>query len=407
MTAEMTKSNLAAPGVVIRRRLIVLGTDVTLHEQIRERAISDLGLDLEYRVMPERLAETAAIKAPADFDIYDHFFHSLDLTWSAGVIGRIETDRLSGWENVSSLSREGSLGGGARLGRGELPVEKLFIQPDGALGSKPSGLVSMLPLVHNVDSFVYVQDDNRLDDPQSWAWLLDERWHGKVTLINNPALGLVELGLAAHAKGDVRIRDIGCMTIAEIDQLFLLLQRKVKEGHFMNTWNTSPQVEACFAGQARIGSCWSKSLLALRRMGMQLRSAVPKEGYRAWHGGMSLSARLSGADLDAAYDYMNWWLAGWPGAMMARMGHYVSATEPVRNFLTEDEWGYWYMGKAAQSVLIGIDGAPLIMPGDIRDGGSYSERVSRIAVWNSTMPDHNYVTRKWREITRTIAMAAE
>lgn len=25
-----------------------------------------------------------------------------------------------------------------------------------------------------------------------------------------------------------------------------------------------------------------------------------------------------GRPLDAAYDYLNWWISGWPGAVMAR-----------------------------------------------------------------------------------------
>ena len=30
---------------------------------------------------------------------------------------------------------------------------------------------------------------------------------------------------------------------------------------------------------------------------------------------------------DAAYDYMNWWLSGWPGAFIAKQGYYISNPE--------------------------------------------------------------------------------
>ena len=33
----------------------------------------------------------------------------------------------------------------------------------------------------------------------------------------------------------------------------------------------------------------------------------------------------------------------------------------------------------------------------IRDGGSYWERMSHIAVWNTVMDEDRYMVRKWNE----------
>ncbi|MCF5674141.1 signal peptide prediction, partial [Pseudomonas syringae] len=43
---------------------------------------------------------------------------------------------------------------------------------------------------------------------------------------------------------------------------------------------------------------------------------------------------------------------------------------------------------------------PLIDAGEIRDGGSYEERMGHIAVWNSVMNEHNYLVRRWSDILR-------
>jgi PAS domain-containing protein len=49
-----------------------------------------------------------------------------------------------------------------------------------------------------------------------------------------------------------------------------------------------------------------------------VREAAPEEGYRAWHGGISIARQVTGAHLDMAYEYLDWWLSGWTGATMAR-----------------------------------------------------------------------------------------
>jgi putative spermidine/putrescine transport system substrate-binding protein len=124
---------------------------------------------------------------------------------------------------------------------------------------------------------------------------------------------------------------------------------------------------------------------------------VPKEGDRAWHGGMCLSSRLAGRMLDVAYEYLNWWLAGWPGAVMARQGYYMSVPERVRDALPADEWDYWYEGRPTARDLPGPDGHITVRAGSTRPGGAYWERANHIAVWNTTMDEHNYLVRRWSQ----------
>ena len=119
------------------------------------------------------------------------------------------------------------------------------------------------------------------------------------------------------------------------------------------------------------------------------------EGYRAWHGGLCLSRRLSGRMLDAAYDYLNWWISGWPGAVVARQGYYMSTPERSRAHMTKAEWDYWYERLPATEDLPGPDGLIRIRKGAVRSGGSYWQRANQIAIWNTTMDEHNYLVRRW------------
>ncbi|MFT7108942.1 MAG: putative spermidine/putrescine transport system substrate-binding protein [Psychrobacter glaciei] len=112
---------------------------------------------------------------------------------------------------------------------------------------------------------------------------------------------------------------------------------------------------------------------------------------------MCLSSETKGRQQDAAYDYMNWWLSGWPGAFIARQGYYISNAERSKQYLTEAEWDYWYAGKPATTALKGTDGKVSVQAGDIRSGGSYEKRFSNVAVWNTVIPTYEYSLQKWYE----------
>jgi putative spermidine/putrescine transport system substrate-binding protein len=192
--------------------------------------------------------------------------------------------------------------------------------------------------------------------------------------------------------------DISNMTIAEIDKLFGILMELKKQKHFAGFWNSVPQsVDFMTSGRVAIESMFSPGVSSANGRGTPVTYAAPKEGYRAWHGVMCLSRECKGGVRDAAYEYMNWWLSGWAGAFIARQGYYISNPERSRPLLTPNEWGYWYEGKATDIALKGTDGKISVPAGDIRTGGSYVERFSHVAVWNTVMDNYEYSLQRWYE----------
>jgi putative spermidine/putrescine transport system substrate-binding protein len=85
------------------------------------------------------------------------------------------------------------------------------------------------------------------------------------------------------------------------------------------------------------------------------------------------------------------------GGFIAKQGYYISVPETAKDFLTEDEWGYWYEGKAAQGDIKDPYGNLMEKAGATRDGGSYEERFSKIAAWNTLMTEAVYMNNKWNE----------
>lgn len=400
MNGAQSRRRGPAIGKSARPRLRVLGTEITLLEPLREQAQRDLGIDISFEMLNFVDAQRKAAMQPESFDVYDQCFHNLDIVWHWRAIQPIDTRRIALWDDVSELTKSGRLRAAASVGRGDAPVKKLYVQPSHALGRRPSQSISMLPTVYNMDSFVY---DPALfhgfDASQAtWGWLFDEQARGRLALVDEPAIGPFDAALALDALGLMQFSDIGNMTVAEIDRMMAILNAHKREGFFCGLWKTAAEsVELMLSGRAAIQSIWSPGISAIRSMDAAVVEAVPREGYRAWHGGLCLSSRLSGPTLDIAYEYLNWWLSGWPGALMSRQGYYISVPSAVRRVLANDEWGYWYEGQAAVRDLPGTDGRIVVRAGQVRAGGSYAARTSHIAVWNTTMDEHNYLVRRWTE----------
>jgi putative spermidine/putrescine transport system substrate-binding protein len=404
-TAALTAScAFAAPAVHSRprRTLRVLGTHVTLQEPIRMRAQQDLGIDIEFEPKGDAALLQKASTRPESFDLYEQWSNSINVLWQANAIQPIDRQRIARWSEINSLTKSGRIDPNAAIGAGDAPYKLLYVQSDGTLSSKESKDISFLPYVHNVDSFGYNAADVPRGTPyesESWAWLLDDRWRGRVALANEPTIGLFDAALAAKARGLMTFKDIGAMTKAEVDQLFNILMEYKAKGHFAGFWNSVPQsAEFMRTGRVVLESMFSPAVAMLRGQGIPCEYAAPKEGYRAWHGVMCLSSAAKGDALDAAYDYMNWWLSGWPGAFIARQGYYISNPQQSRSFLGAAEWDYWYEGRPARSEMIGPNGQVVANVGQLRNGGSYQQRLSNVAVWNTVMNTYEYSLPRWYEL---------
>jgi len=392
-----------APYVFARNKvkLRILGTHVTLQEEIRQKAMEDLGIELIFEAKGSAAVMQKASMSPESFDLFEQWSNSINVLWQSGSIQAIDTQRITHWSEINNLTKTGRLTKSAKMGAGDAPHKILHVQDDDELGIKQTQHVSFLPYVHNVDSFGYNTNVIKKGIPyktESWGWLLDKKYAGKVGIVNAPTIGLFDLALAAQAQGLVSFKDIGAISKLELDQLFDLLIKMKKDGHFSGFWTSVPEsVDFMASDRVVIESMFSPAVSALNGQKIPVTYAAPKEGYRGWHGVMCLSSEVQDKQKDAAYDYMNWWLSGWPGAFIARQGYYISNPQRSKQYLSEDEWGYWYGGKAAQGQLRGTDGKVSVYPGDVRRGGSYEKRLSNVAVWNTVMPTYEYSLQKWYE----------
>ena len=375
--------------------LRVLGTSVTQMQSVKAAAEADLGIELDFITLDGAAAQRRCALQPLSFDVYDQWFHDLDLVWPTGSLQPIKVSRLLSWENISGLPKIGQIGQNFNIVFGVDPSERLYVQLDGRLSKTPSSLISMVPTVHNSDGFAVVGNDI---DATSWATLLDPNFSGRVILQSDPAIGALDILLALKANGEMSPKNIADLTLEEVDELVEHLARYRLSGQFHTIWNDEAEaVDALQDGKSIIGSLWWSGAIQLKSLGFPIRMVSPEEGCRGWFGGLSLSSYVKDKSLDAAYDYLNWWLDGGPGTLLTRNGAYLANHSAVKARISTAEWDFWYGGQPARTPILDSNGEEIYSLGDSREGGSYLERMGRVVVWDTVMTEHNYLQRRWEQ----------
>lgn len=393
----MTDADLASPALHASPRpaLRVIARSELLPLPIRAEAERALGFPVAFEMIDDDSALRRVIGAPDSFDVY-HQWHTVDLIWTGAAMQPIDISRIAQGEAISALARRqtGSVG--------LAPIfRKVFLQPDGHLGPAPTSQLAILPIVHGADCFAYRPQLREIlgpDERESWGWLLDPRLHGQVAMLSDPVLGMLEAALATEAHLGVAFEDIGNLSIEDIDLIADGLIQRKKLGHFRAIWeNYEESARLMRRGGVLAQSMFGPGAALLRRQGVPLRIADAIEGTRGWHVDLCISRETSGEMLEASYAYLNWWSGGWPTACLSRQGYYAILPEQARRHLSPAEWDYWYRGLPAATELTDPLGQVAVAQGDLREGGSYAERMSRVRVWNTYMDEHAYLIRRWRE----------
>jgi putative spermidine/putrescine transport system substrate-binding protein len=68
--------------------------------------------------------------SPESFDVYDQWFHSVDLLWPAQSIQPLSIQRIDAWEEINLLPKTDRLVPGASLGAGSIPMNRLYVEHD-------------------------------------------------------------------------------------------------------------------------------------------------------------------------------------------------------------------------------------------------------------------------------------
>ncbi|MFE4106964.1 ABC transporter substrate-binding protein [Almyronema epifaneia] len=380
--------------------LRLIGTGVSQINEIRDRAQEDLGFKLEMRALSTEENNQIAITQPKQYDIFDGEYFSLPLVVPSGNLQPVEVSRITSFDKIVSFFTTGKFNGmPVETSQGTAPYKVMYLTgPDSTeFSPTPTEYVTLIPFQYNADTLGY-RPDLVTRPIESWGELFNEEFKGKTSILDIPSIGIMDAAMVAEALGLMTFADKGNMTQAEIDQITDILKEQKSAGQFRAFWKTFDEsVNLMTSGEVVLQSMWSPAVTAVKSQGLECVYAPLKEGYRGWGGGVGLSRNLSGIELDAAYEYINWMLEGWVGAFLGRQGYYSAAPENSKKYMSEAEWAFWYEGQPASEDMVDPFGKTLEKQGAIRDGGSFDERFGNIVVWNSTMDEQVYLVQKWNE----------
>lgn len=381
-------------------KLVQVGGSYSAIKDIADQATKDLGFTVEMQTAPHDALLNRLVTQPQSIDIADiEYFFQLHLL-PRGTLHPIDLKKIKLWDKVVPIFTKGEYPDGKKVStQGVLPFEVQYIEKPGdkKFATKPTGYATGIPTVYNADT-LGIRPDLVKRKIESWSELLNPEWKGKTSIVSVPGIGIMDAAMAIEATGQMKYKDKGNMTKAEIDKTIDILIKAKKAGQFRAFWATFDEsVNLMAAGETIVQSMWSPAVTAVRSRGISCYYAPLKEGYRAWASCIAPMAHLKGPKLDAAYAYLDWYMSGWQGAFIAKQGYYSSIPETAKKFMSEDEYGFWYEGKEAKGEIKDPYGNLMEKAGAKRDGGSFWERMGNVACWNTLMDENRYMVKKWNE----------
>ena len=375
------------------------GTGVSNLNDVADKVKEDLGFTLEMTALDSDSVAQRAATQPNSFDIADIEYWICKKVWPAGNLQAMDVSKIKEYDRIVGIFKDGKLTPESTVAQGTAPSTVGFIEEPGAtrFASEPTNWMTLIPTIYNADTLGIRPDliDGAVD---SWAALLEPRFQGKASILDISSIGIMDAAMVAEARGDIVYGDKGNMTREEIDRTIAMLIEAKRDGQFRAFWKSFDEsVNLMASGEVVIQSMWSPAITAVRAKGIDCVYQPLKEGYRSWGGGIGLSKNLSGLELDAAYEYINWYLSGWVGGYLMRQGYYSAVPETSKDFMSENEWGYWFEGKPATAEIVSPTGQVIGAAGDVRDGGSFEQRMGSVACWNAVMDENQYMVRKWNE----------
>ena len=376
-----------------------LGTAVNQSGDIARKVKEDLGITIDYIPVTTDDVTKRVITQPNTFDIVDSEYFSLKKLLPSGNLQGIDARRIKYAGQITPVFTKGEIAGKKIGDQGTAPKKVFFLEGKNStkFAAAPTEWITLIPTTYNADT-LGIRPDLIKRPIESWKELLNPEFKGRASILNIPSIGIMDAAMVVEAMGEYRYPDKGNMTKEEIDRTIKVLIDAKKQGQFRALWQDfNESVNLMASGETVIQSMWSPAVTKVRSQGIPCVYQPLKEGYRAWASGFGLPKTLDGRKLDAAYEFIDWFLSGWAGAYLNRQGYYSAVIETAKAHMEPYEWAFWMEGKPAEQDIKAPDGTVMEKAGAVRDGGSYEERMGAIACWNAVMDENTYMVRKWNE----------
>ena len=230
------------------------------------------------------------IRAGFNADIMHPCTYSVVRFTEAKLTVPVDTSKLSNWPDV---------------------IPALQTAP----GVVVDGNVVMVPADWGNSSIAYRTDMVEGDDGETWNILYGDKYAGKVACTDSEVA--VEIAGLLLGYSSQKIWE---MSDEEIAATKPLVQKLVKTCRFI--WTDPTQLnQALASGEIVAGYAWNDTVKQLKKEGVPVKYAVPKEGIFSWLCGLTM-LNVGKGDPAAAYDFLDAWLSPETGKFLIENAGY-------------------------------------------------------------------------------------
>ena len=218
------------------------------------------------------------------------------------------------------------------------------------LGAAVDGVRYQVPTDWGTEALAFDRDQMPLEyGTASYGDIWGEGAVGKATVRGHSSL--VGLGLWMEAQGLLPrpLLDAYKTPEAQVEVFDVILAEAIKrKPNIVQFWSNENEAQGAFrVNGAAIGQTWDSTAAGLAREGLPVGYIAPKEGALAWMEGLSIPS--GAANLDGAYEFINWMLTPEAGAMYASLTSINSTAVGADALMAEDAKAFFaaaYPGDA-------------------------------------------------------------
>jgi spermidine/putrescine transport system substrate-binding protein len=242
--------------------------------------------------------EEALAKVRAGFaaDVMHPCNYSVGRFVSAGLAVPLDTSRLSNWKDIFPILQA-------------------------AEGVVENGDVVMAPADWGNSSIAYRPDlvDDDFKANPSWSIFYDDKYKGKVSMLDNELAIIIGAMVAGKSYDDVFDMSGDALAAAAKEWG----TKAIDNSRFL--WTDASELQQAMAsGEIVAAYAWNDLIKNLRSDGIPVEYAVPKEGMFTWFCGLTL-LNSGKADPALAYDFIDAWLSPETGKVLIEESGYGHA----------------------------------------------------------------------------------
>lgn len=167
--------------------------------------------------------------------------------------------------------------------------------------------------------------------------------------------GLVGLGLWLEAEGrlpmpmhDAFVSEENMTAVYDV----ILAEAIARKANIAQFWSNENEAQGAFrVNGCAVGQTWDSTAATLRREGLPVGFLAPKEGALAWMEGVSIP--VGAANLDGAYEFINWMVTPEAGAMYTNATSINSTAVGAADLISDEARQFFadaYPGDALENL---------------------------------------------------------